>query len=136
MHELAESLLQIATSSQGVNRSIDTQVFLRSCKELQQLLECVVVDSSSPCRDYSDWELKKQMVAEEVSSQAECRKPALTDAVLVSLDCFFRCTSSYQIACEAGVGRNAFHSALLLPCNSVARLRATVAVFGMWLVLV
>ncbi|NJR42601.1 MAG: hypothetical protein HC767_07960 [Akkermansiaceae bacterium] len=89
-------MLLLATSTHGVNRPVDTEEFLRSCEALKELLEGVVVDSSCPLRDSSAWSFQRQRVEAEIALQAASRKPAMTDAVLVSMDSFFRYSSSCQ----------------------------------------
>lgn len=93
MQQLARSVLQIATSSQGVNRRVDVNDFISSCEKLKGLLEGLVVDDSQPVLYPSEWERQRQRVEKEISSQAEYPKPAMTKAVLQNLESFFRCES-------------------------------------------
>jgi hypothetical protein len=93
MRQLAESLRILATSSRGVNRPVDTAELLRSCEELKELLEGVVVHSGDPLREPSNWELARERMQAEIALQAGHRKPAMTEAVLASMDSFFQYTS-------------------------------------------
>ena len=100
MQQFVESVLSVTTSSVGVNRPVSKNDFVKGLKDLKQVLERVVVDSSDPFRCQSDWELAQIKVHKEIQLQKSARKPAMTNAVLDSMKSFFEYVSSLQ--CPTG----------------------------------
>lgn len=124
MQQFAESVLCMTTSSVGVNRPVSKDAFVKGLKDLKQVLERVVVDSSDPYRGQSDWELAQIKVNKEIELQKSARKPAMTNAVLDSMKSFFGYVSSLQ--CPAGTMAylhvSIFHICRLCTCTHVSRM--------------
>lgn len=95
MQQFAESVLCIATSSQGVNRPVSKDDFVSSLECLEKVLKHIVVDRSDPLRGLSNWELEQMKVKKEIEQQQSEGKSAMTDAVLDSMDSFFRCATTH-----------------------------------------